>query len=220
MEGVGPGAAGGCGWACGIWERRMHESEGDIPELAQRAANGDPTAAEQLLPLVYEHLRNFARKRIASEPHGQSLEPTALVHEAFLRLSVSQDREWNGRRHFFAAAAIAMRRILVERARARRSLKRGGDLQRVDLDAADPAAPTGGRGGAADEIDWVGVEAAMEALTKHDPDLAEVVNLRYFAGLTVAEVAEALGRSPRSIDRDWNVARAWLGSRFRVQVDP
>lgn len=197
----------------------MHEREGDIQELAQRAAGGEAMAAEELLPLVYEHLRSFARKRIASEPHGQSLEPTALVHEAFLRLSAALDREWNGRRHFFAAAAIAMRRILVEHARARRTLKRGGDLRRVELGAADPAAAEDVRG-AGGEIDWESVEAAMEALTRHDSELAEVVNLRYFAGLTVPEVAAALGRSTRSIDRDWNVARAWLGTRFKLEADP
>ena len=174
-----------------------------------------PREAEALIPLVYDHLRDLARRRIADEPAGLSLDPTGLVHEALLRITKADGRSWNDDRHFFAAAALAMRRILVERARARASLKRGGGRRRVSLDEADHETP-----GTQDAVDWIAVEEAMQALTELDPGLAEVVNLRYFAGLTVPEVAEALGRSPRSIDRDWNVARAWLGSRLDLRDHP
>ena len=185
----------------------------DIPPAPE--PDGEPLPAADLVPQVYEHLRDLARRRIADEPKGQSLDPTGLVHEALLRITTTEGRTWNGHRHFFAAAARAMRRILVERARARASLKRGGDRRRVSLDQADHATAD-----SQDSVDWVAVEEAMEALAALDPGLAEAVNLRYFAGLTVPEVAQALGRSPRSIDRDWNVARAWLGSRLDLQDPP
>ena len=164
----------------------------EASRLISAAEQGDPRAAERLLPLVYDELRRLASRRLEREAPGQTLQATALVHEAYMRL-VGGDpgRRWDGRAHFFAAAADAMRRILVDRARARRRLKRGGGLGRVDLDEALPD------------------------LGREDPLCTRLVALRFFAGLTQAEAAEALGLARRTADRHWAYARAWLYERLR-----
>ena len=187
----------------------MSDAAANLDALLEAAAAGDPTVASQLLPLVYDHLRELARRKLASENPGQTLQPTALVHEAYVRLVSSPQTSWNGRKHFFAAAALAMRRILVERARAKRGPKRGGDRRRFSLDMVEPAGDV-----AVDDFDWVALDGALDALQAHDADLADVVHLRYFAGLGVEEIAQAMNRSERSINRDWSIARAWLLRRM------
>ena len=165
---------------------------------------GDPHAAEQLLPLVYDELRRLATAKMAQEKPGQTLQATALVHEAYLRLVDTQKvRRWESRGHFFAAAAEAMRRILVEIARHKASLKRGGDRDRVDVADSLLAAPE-------PREDLVALDAALPKLAETDKQAAELVQLRYFAGLPLREVAEILGISPRTADRLWAFARAWL----------
>lgn len=183
-----------------------------LSALLSRASAGEPAASAQLLPLVYDHLRALARSKLAREPAGQTLQPTALVHEAYLKL-VGSDHPWTDKRHFFAAAALAMRRILVDRARAKRGEKRGGNLQRISLEIAEggsahPSNPT-------EDIDWLALDNAVAALESHDPSLAEIVHLRYYAGLSVEEVAQATGVSARTINREWLVARAWLLRRMQ-----
>lgn len=195
----------------------METAQPNLTLLMDRAAAGSPSAAEALLPLVYNQLRAVAQKQLAAEPAGQTLQATALVHEAYLRLGADPNAQWDNRRHYFAAAAIAMRRILVERARQRRGPKRGGNLQRVPLDETaaiqtDSSAP---------EPDWDALDRALTDLQQQDPDLVQVVHLRYFAGLSIDQTAAALGVSPRSVDRDWKVARAWLLDRINPQTsDP
>lgn len=189
-----------------------------IDGLLVAAARGDPQVTEQLLPLIYEHLRELARAKLASEPAGITLQATALVHEAYLKL-VRGDRSWNDRKHFFAAAALAMRRILVDHARAKRGEKRGGGRRKFSLESWDQPATWSEAGSPnadesdvpnSPETDWMALEDAMKMLETHDPELAEVVHLRYFAGLTLEETALALSKSARTINRDWMVARAWL----------
>ncbi len=195
-----------------------------LQSLLEAAGKGDPAATEQLLPLVYEHLRELARAKLASEPAGQTIQPTALVHEAYLRL-VRSEQPWNDRKHFFAAAALAMRRILVDRARAKRGSKRGGNVRKFSLEQwdqpADSARPPNDSGPevATDAIDWLALEDAMKALETQDSELAQVVHLRYFAGLTLDETALALSKSARTINRDWMVARAWLLRHMREHVE-
>jgi RNA polymerase sigma factor (TIGR02999 family) len=176
---------------------------------ASAAEQGDPQAAERLLPLVYDELRALASRRLGREPPGQSLQATALVHEAYLRL-VGGDpgRRWDGRGHFFAAAAEAMRRILVDRARDRRRLKRGGGRGRVDLDLG--SVPLDGL-----DDDLIDLDEALTELGREDPLCARLVALRFFAGLTQAEAAGALGLARRTADRHWAYARAWLYERLR-----
>jgi RNA polymerase sigma factor (TIGR02999 family) len=176
----------------------------DVSRILSAIEHGDPTAAEQLLPLVYDELRRLAAVRLAREKPGQTLEATALVHEAYLRL-VDQDRaqQWDGRGHFFAAAAEAMRRILVERARGKRSRKRGGGLVRHDLDEVELAIP-----GLGD--DFLALDEALTRLAAQDPVKARLVELRHFAGLTLEQAARALGLSTTTAHRYWNYARAWL----------
>jgi RNA polymerase sigma factor (TIGR02999 family) len=176
----------------------------DVTQILSAIEQGDPQAAEQLLPLVYDELRRLAAEKLAGEGPGQTLQATALVHEAYLRLvDAEQARRWNGRGHFFAAAALAMRRLLVDRARRRRSRKRGGDRARVELNEAGPAAAE-----CPDEV--LAVDEALAGLAAADPQAAELVQLRYFAGLSISEAAEALKMSPRSANRLWAYARAWL----------
>ena len=167
-------------------------------------AEGDPDAASQLLPLVYDELRELAAHKLAREIPGQTLQPTALVHEAFLRL-VGEDEEqhWDSRGHFFAAAAEAMRRILVEVARQKDSLKRGGDRDRKEVVESLLAAPE-------PREDLLALDAALTKLAETDKQAAELVQLRYFAGLPIREIAEILGISPRTADRVWAYAKAWL----------
>jgi len=176
----------------------------EVTRILSAIARGEPSAADRLLPLVYEELRALAARRLANERPGQTLQPTALVHEAYLRLvGPADDARWDNRGHFFAAAAEAMRRILVEAARRKRREKHGGDRNRVPLDAAQPAAPD-------PRHDLVALDAALTRLAAEDPQAAKLVELRHFTGLTVAEAAQALGISPRSADRVWAFARAWL----------
>ena len=185
----------------------------DVTQILQRIESGDPTASEQLLPLVYNELRRLAASKMAGEREDHTLQPTALVHEAWLRLldPDGKHRDWNSRAHFFCAAAEAMRRILIEHARKKQSLKRGGDLARTTLDESGLAIET-----PSEEI--LAVDEAVRKLEDEDPDLARIVNLRYFAGLTVAETASALHTSESSVKRSWRCARAWL---FReIAADP
>jgi RNA polymerase sigma factor (TIGR02999 family) len=174
---------------------------------------GDPHAAGQLLPLVYDELRKLAAQKLAQEQPGQTLQPTALVHEAYLRLvGADEGRHWDSRGHFFAAAAEAMRRILVDAARRKGSLRRGGARQRFELAADDlPAAVAG------DAL--LDLDAALGKLAAADPQAAEVVKLRVFAGMTVEEVAGFLGVSPRTVKRTWAYARAWLGRELSGYAD-
>jgi RNA polymerase sigma factor (TIGR02999 family) len=182
----------------------------DVTRILSQIESGDPHAAGQLLPLVYDELRKLAAARLAQEKPGQTLQATALVHEAFLRLVATSDGEpsqggtrWDGRGHFFAAAAEAMRRILVENARRKKRLKRGGDMIRKQFDDFAIEAP---------EIheDLVALDAALGRLKTVDSQAVELVHLRYFAGLSIREAAEMLGVSPRTADRVWAFARAWL----------
>lgn len=176
----------------------------DVTQILSQIEQGDPTAAEQLLPLVYDELRKLAAAKLANEKPGQTLQATALVHEAYLRLA-GEDRSgpWKGRRQFFAAAAEAMRRILVESARRKKSEKRGGGLERqvFELQQLEARRPP-------DEV--LALHEALDLLAETAPTKAELVKLRYFVGLTIPEVAEILDISPSNIDRQWAYARAWL----------
>jgi len=185
-----------------------------ITQLLDAAAAGDPAAAADLLPLVYAELRRLAADHLAREKPGQTLQATALVHEAYLRLiGGDPQRGWNGRGHFFGAAAEAMRRIMLEAYRRKGRAKRGGDHHRVNLDDV-PAAPV-----AEPAYDLLALDAALDALARFDPTKAEVVKLRYFAGLTIEQTAACLDMSPATAKRHWAVARAWLFRRLSA-VDP
>ncbi len=176
----------------------------EVTRILSAIEQGDPHAAEQLLPLVYDELRQLAAQKLAGEKPGQTLQPTALVHEAYLRLAgEGAEPHWDSRGHFFAAAAEAMRRILVEHARRKGALKRGGDLGRQDLEEVQLAAPE-------PQEDLLALDEALNRLAVTDPAAASLVQLRYFAGLTLPEAAQALGISPRSAGRLWAYARAWL----------
>ena len=176
----------------------------DVTRMLDAAAAGDRRAAADLLPLVYDELRKLAAARMAAEAPEHTLQPTALVHEAYLRLLGPRDApRWDSRGHFFAAAAEAMRRILVDAARRKRRAKHGGDRTRVDLDAAPGVVPD-------PRHDLIALDAALTRLAAEDAQAARLVELRYFAGLTVAEAAAAVGVSARTADRVWAFARAWL----------
>ena len=186
----------------------------DVANLLSALAHGDPKAGEQLLPLVYEELRRLAAQRLADEAPGQTLQPTALVHEAYLRLTGKNgaDQNWDGLSHFFSAAAEAMRRVLVENARRKQRIKRGGDRQRIALEAAESLVQ-------APSEDLVALDEALIRLTAHDPVKAEVVKLRFFAGLTMPEVARTLDTSLATAERHWTYARTWLYAEL-ADVDP
>lgn len=177
----------------------------DVTQILSAIEQGDSCASSELLPLVYEELRRLAAGRMNQEKSGQTLQPTALVHEAFMRLVGGNDRQqWDGRGHFFAAAAEAMRRILIENARRKGRVKRGGDFNRHDLhDNAAVVAPDN-----AEEL--LCLDEALNKLEAEDAQLAKLVELRYFTGLSVEETAEVLGVSPRTTKRNWAYARAWL----------
>jgi RNA polymerase sigma factor (TIGR02999 family) len=185
----------------------------DVTQILQQIESGDPLAAEQLLPLIYHELRKLAAVRMACESPDHTLQPTALVHEAYLRL-VEQDqpRRWDSRGHFFAAAAEAMRRILVEKARHHAADKHGGGRRRQDVHQLDPP-------DIAADVDIVELDEALQRLSAAHPRKAELVKLRYFAGLTHAEVSVCLGISTATADRDWAYAKAWL-HRELVDVVP
>jgi len=184
----------------------------DVTQILNAIGQGDPHAAEQLLPLVYDELRKLAAQKLAQEKPGQTLEATALVHEAYLRLvDAEKVQHWNGRGHFFAAAAEAMRRILVDNARRKHARKRGGDARRVDLDAVELA------DGPADEK-LLALDDALARLAERDPVKGEVVKLRYFAGLTNQEAAAFLGISTATAERYWAYARAWLQNAIEAAL--
>jgi RNA polymerase sigma factor (TIGR02999 family) len=176
----------------------------DITLVLERARAGDTSAAAELMPLVYAELRRLATARIAREQPGHTLQPTALVHEAWLRLGGDAQPDWQNRAHFFAAAAEAMRRILVESARRKRAARHGGGLARVDADDLVLVAP-------APDDELLAVHEALDALALADAPAADLVRLRYFAGLSMAEAATALNLPQRSAERLWTYARAWLG---------
>jgi RNA polymerase sigma factor (TIGR02999 family) len=175
-----------------------------VSQLLSQIESGDPSAAEKLLPLIYDELRKLAAYKLARERPGQTLQATALVHDAYLRL-VDRDKpqHWNGRGHFFAAAAEAMRRLLVDKARRKKRLRHGGEFKRIELDSQlDISADADDR--------MPAISEALDRLATHDPESAQVVKLRYFAGLTIAETAAAMGVSVRTANRHWTYARAWL----------
>jgi len=176
----------------------------EVTRILSAIEAGDPNAAEQLLPLVYDQLRKLAAQKMAREKPGQTLQATALVHEAYLRLVDRTGKpHWDSRRHFFAAAAEAMRRILIDRARRLQTEKHGGQRQRIDLDEVEVVADS--RAG-----DLLALDEALTRLAAEDPVKAQLVTLRYFAGLSVQEAADALGISRASADRYWSYARTWL----------
>lgn len=175
----------------------------EVTRILTAIDKGDERAADVLLPLVYQELRNLAAQKMAQEAPGQTLQATALVHEAYLRLAGGSDHHWNSRGHFFAAAAEAMRRILIESARRRHSLKRGGDRRRVDLDEAMLAID-----GPSDDL--LALNQALDRLEAVDPEAAELVMLRYFGGLTLEQIAQIRNVTRRTIVNHWAYARAWL----------
>jgi RNA polymerase sigma factor (TIGR02999 family) len=183
----------------------------NVTVILSRARSGDPQAAEEFLPLVYHELRRVAAARMANGTPGHTLQPTALVHEAWLRL-VGRDGEaqFQNRSHFFSAAAEAMRHILIDRARRKQALRHGGQMQRVDSDDLEIAAP-------ADDDELLAMNDALERLAKADPAKAELVKLRYFVGMTIEETATALGISAPTAKRRWALARAWLFNEISTQ---
>ena len=179
----------------------------EVTHLLQLIEQGDPKAAEELLPLVYQELRKLAAAKMAQQPNGQTLQATALVHEAWLRLADGTDRQYASRRHFFSAAAQAMRHLLIERARRKLRERHGGLLQRVDVDEVQIAAP-------ADDERVLQINTALEELALLAPEKAEVVKLRFFVGLDEKEIAELLNLSPRTVERYWSYSKAWLFERI------
>jgi len=176
----------------------------DVTQILSQIESGDPSAAEQLLPLVYEELRKLAAQKLANEKPGQTLQPTALVHDAYLRLvGVDGSPHWNSRGHFFAAASEAMRRILVDNARRKASAKRGGAFVRVKLADEVSACPDAG-------VDLISLDEALDNLAARDARKAQLVKLRFFAGLSSSQAAAALGISESTADADWAYAKAWL----------
>ena len=175
----------------------------DVTRILVAIEQGDAKAADELLPLVYEELRRLAAHKMSQEPPGQTLQATALVHEAYIRLIGAENQNWSGRGHFFAAAAESMRRILIENARRKQRRKRGGDRQRIDMDDGEVTIE-------GPSTDIIALDEALSKLTKEDRTVAELVKLRYFAGLNLGQAANILGISQRSADRYWAYARAWL----------
>jgi RNA polymerase sigma factor (TIGR02999 family) len=175
----------------------------DVTRILSAIDQGDPRAAGQLLPLVYDELRKLAGRRLAREKPGQTLQATALVHDAYLRLVGTQDPGWEGRGHFFAAAAEAMRRILVENARRKAGPKAGGNRERVDFDAVEPAIED-------PRVDLIALDEALTTLEAKDRRKADLVRLRFFAGLSIEQAAESLGISVATAKNDWSYAKGWL----------
>jgi RNA polymerase sigma factor (TIGR02999 family) len=180
----------------------------EVTRLLGAVEQGDPQAAEQLLPLVYGELRRLAAYHLAREQPGQTLQATALVHEAYLRLAGSEEQRWDNRRHFFGAAAKAMRRILVENARRKQRLKHGGGLARVEVELANLASPM-------PDEDLLALDEALARLAELNSRAAEVVSLCFFAGLTQEQAAKSLGISLATVERIWSFARAWLFQELR-----
>jgi RNA polymerase sigma factor (TIGR02999 family) len=196
----------------------MAESPADVTTLLQRWSDGDRAALDRLLPMIHGELRRIAAGQLCGERQQHTLAPTALVNELYLRLVDQRRASWNNRAHFYGVAAQLMRRILVDHARSRQADKRGGSVTRVSLDDLmdDGAVPhaADGRGDAA-AADVLAVDQALERLTVLDPDQARIIELRFFAGLTVEETAHVLQRSPRTVKREWRLARAWLYRELR-----
>ena len=185
-----------------------------MTQLLQDASRGKADASEKLLPMVYQQLRDLARQRMDAERAGHTLQATALVHEAYVRLVGGGQVQWAGRAHFFHAAAEAMRRILIEHGRRRDQIKRGGKMHRVPLNVVDLAEES-------DYDDIVALDEAVKRLEKEQPDVAAVVRLRFYAGLSIEETAQALGVSARSVNREWTYARAWLFRQLETDApDP
>ena len=185
---------------------------GDVTQLLCAIDSGDPKAAEELLPLVYEELRRLAAHRMANEQPGQTLQATALVHEAWLKLAGSNRQQWRDRRHFFGAAAEAMRRILIDRARKRNRTRHGHGLARVDLQQIEIAQT-------ATDQQLLAVDEVLQRLATESPERAELVKLRYFAGLSIPDAAEALGISESTAKRQWNYARLWLFKELKHMAE-
>jgi len=183
----------------------------DVTRILDAIQQGDPKATEELLPLVYEELRKLAAHKMANEAPGQTLQPTALVHEAWLRLAGDKNQEWNGRGHFFAAAAEAMRRILVENARRKQRVKHGGEMQRLDLTSLDVAIIT-------HDEHLLAVNEALDKLAARDPLGAQLIKLRFFAGLSNVDAARLLGIPERTAKRTWAYARAWLYEELKKNL--
>jgi RNA polymerase sigma factor (TIGR02999 family) len=183
----------------------------DVTRILEQVHQGDPQAAEALLPLVYDELRRLAAHKMAQERAGHTLQPTALVHEAWLRLVGEEGQSWQHRAHFFGAAAEAMRRILIESARRRARLKRGGNRERVELEELPIAAPD------RDET-LLAVDEALTKLEAEDPEKARIVKLKFFAGLTNEQVAQSLGVTERTIERTWSYTKAWLFRAMRTET--
>jgi RNA polymerase sigma factor (TIGR02999 family) len=188
----------------------MGESTGPVTQVLEAVGAGDPKAAEKLLPLVYDELRRLAAAKMAKEAPGQTLQPTALVHEAWMRLGADQQPVWQNRAHFFAAAAEAMRRILVENARRKLRPKHGGNQERVELDESAIALP-------AENEKVLQVHEALEALAAEDPQKAEVVKLRFFVGLKNEEIAALLGVNEKTVRRHWEVAKVRLFQSIKMR---
>jgi RNA polymerase sigma factor (TIGR02999 family) len=183
----------------------------DVTRILSQIESGDLSAAEKLLPLIYDELRKLAAAKLAQEVPGQTLQATALVHEAYVRLvDVDQPQEWNNRGHFFGAAAEAMRRILVDKARRKLSQKQGGLLQRIELDSAAAIEENSGD-------DLMALDEALTRLEQQWPDKAKLVKLKYFAGLTIAEASQTMGISTATAERYWRFARAWLHSQLKTR---
>jgi RNA polymerase sigma factor (TIGR02999 family) len=189
----------------------------DVTRILNAIEQGDAKAADKLLPLVYEELRLLAAQKMSQEPPGQTLQATALVHEAYLRLVEAKDQNWNSRGHFFKAAAEAMRRILVENARRKKSLRAGGEHQRINSNEAGLWALT--LSDKSPSEDLLALDEALEKLSKTDPRNAELVKLRYFAGLSLDQVAKIEGISRRTATRWWTYARAWLHREINGERD-
>ena len=182
----------------------------EVTRILDAIQQGDPQAAEELLPLVYEELRKLAAHKMANEPPGQTLQPTALVHEAWLRLVGSENPKFEGRAHFFGAAAEAMRRILIDRARRKRAQRHGSGQQRVDFDDVEIASTT-------EDDQLLAINEALDKFAAQDQQKAELVKLRYFVGMTIEEAAQALGISEPTANRYWVYARAWLYREIGAQ---
>jgi RNA polymerase sigma factor (TIGR02999 family) len=182
----------------------------DVPKGQERLEGGGLPPAEELLPLVYEELRRLAAYRMAQEAPGQTLQPTALVHEAWLRLAGSDRQRWRGRDHFFSAAAEAMRRILVENARRKQRIRHGGGMQRVDFASIELPIAT-------QDEKYLQIDEYLDQLAEEDPEKAEVVKLRVFTGLKVSEIASVLDCSEKTVQRHWNFAKAWLSRSLRCR---
>jgi RNA polymerase sigma factor (TIGR02999 family) len=181
----------------------MNSTTDKITQLLMAWNQGDQSARDELAPLIYDELRRMARGYLRRERPGHTLQPTALVHEAFLRLIDQSQVNWQNRAHFFGAAARLMRQILINHAETRRATKRGGEAERVSLDAA-------GHFTVGPEVDLIALDEALRRLERLDPQQGRIVEMRYFSGLTIEEIAEAIGVSPATVKRDWSMARAWL----------